>query len=409
MRAIRGIRSARRVRGVLCFGAVLMVGACSWNGPNSLTLPGSQGHGHGAYAVTVDLPDVSNIEPNTRVRVDDVDVGSVTEVKAVNWVARVKISLNGNVVLPRNATAMVGQTSLLGSNHIELAAPTDVPPDGRLADGDTITLDRAGIYPTTERTLGSLATVLNGGGLGQIQEITTELNKALGGRQESLRDLLTRLDTTTRTLNEQRENIIAATESLDELSGQFARDKDTLATAIDHVGPALDVLNAQRDQLIGALAALDRFSTNSTDLVNRSRQDLVANLRNLRAVFTSLADSGQSLNKSLAIVATFPFPFETIDQVFHGDAANVVAVVDLTLSRLDTSLLTNTPAEGTLTGLEAALGRTIGLPPNLPTKNPLLQPIAVAGLPIPGGAGTGPNPQIPGLTIPGLPQIGGGR
>lgn len=396
-------------------GAVLLVGGCSWNGPNSLSLPGGEGRGGDAYTVTVDLPDVSNIEPNTRVRVDDVDVGRVTQVEAVNWIARVTVSLNGDVKLPANATARVGQTSLLGSNHIELAGPTDSPPEGRLSDGDTITLERTGIYPTTERTLASLATVLNGGGLGQIQEITTELNKALGGREESFRDLLSRMDTATGELNRQRDNIIAATASLDELAGQFARDRDTLAAAIDSVGPALDVLNAQRDKLIAGLASLDRLSTTSTQLANDSRDDLVANLHDARAVFTSLAASAESLNKSMATAPVFPFTLDAIDQVVRGDAANIIAVVDLTLSRLDTSFLTNTPAEGTLTGLEAALGRTIGLPPNLPTKNPLLLPVAAAGVPLPGGPvppAQAPTPLIPGLpgvALPGLPQIGGGH
>ena len=38
--------------------------------------------------------------------------------------------LNGDVDLPANATAKIGQTSLLGSLHIELAPPTDQPPQG---------------------------------------------------------------------------------------------------------------------------------------------------------------------------------------------------------------------------------------------------------------------------------------
>ncbi len=38
------------------------------------------------------------------------------------------MKLNGNVELPANATAKLGQTSLLGSLHIEVAPPTDRRP-----------------------------------------------------------------------------------------------------------------------------------------------------------------------------------------------------------------------------------------------------------------------------------------
>ena len=93
------------------------------------------------------MPDVDNIEPNSRVRVDDVTVGNVTKIERQGWHALVTMELNGNVELPANATAKLGQTSLLGSLHIELAPPTDVPPEGRLHEGSLIPLSSAKQLP----------------------------------------------------------------------------------------------------------------------------------------------------------------------------------------------------------------------------------------------------------------------
>jgi phospholipid/cholesterol/gamma-HCH transport system substrate-binding protein len=45
----------------------------------------------------------------------------------------VTVGLGKDVDPPANATAKVGQTSLLGSVHLELAAPTR--PQGKLHDG----------------------------------------------------------------------------------------------------------------------------------------------------------------------------------------------------------------------------------------------------------------------------------
>src|SRR6267154_1345128 len=82
-----------------------------------------------------------------------VTVGTVTKIERQDWHALITMRINGDVNLPANATAKVGQTSLLGTLHVELAPPTGAPPEGRLHDGSMIPLSSAGAYPTTEQTL----------------------------------------------------------------------------------------------------------------------------------------------------------------------------------------------------------------------------------------------------------------
>ena len=100
------------------------------------------------------------------------------------------MTINGDVELPANATATIGQTSLLGSLHIELAPPKDVPPQGNLHDGSLIPLSSGAAYPTTEQTLAAVSLLLNGGGIGQIQDITQALSTAFAGRENDLRSLI---------------------------------------------------------------------------------------------------------------------------------------------------------------------------------------------------------------------------
>src|ERR1700754_742199 len=100
----------------LVMGSALLAG-CQFNGLNSLAMPGTAGHGSGAYSVTVELPDVATLPQNSPVMVDDVTVGSVSGIQAEQrsdgtFYAAVKLALNKNVVLPANATATVSQTSL---------------------------------------------------------------------------------------------------------------------------------------------------------------------------------------------------------------------------------------------------------------------------------------------------------
>jgi phospholipid/cholesterol/gamma-HCH transport system substrate-binding protein len=347
---------------------MILVGAgisgCGWRGLNSLPLPGTQGDGPGSVVVQAQMPDVNNIQPNSRVRVADVTVGHVTKIERQGWHALVTMRLNGDVDLPANATAKIGTTSLLGSYHIELAPPKKEPPQGKLRDGSLIPLSHGGAYPSTEQTLAALSTVLNGGGLGQVQDITEAFSTAFRGREQDLRSLIGELDKFTAYLNDQSGDIIAATDSLNRLVGKFAAQQSVLDRALATIPDALAVLNDERANLVEAADQLSKFSALTVDSVNRTKENLVKELKQIGPVLESLANAGPSLTRSLSLLATFPFPNETFENFQRGDYANLTAIVDLTLSRIDQGLFTGTRWECHLTQLELQWGRTIGQYPS---------------------------------------------
>ena len=346
-----------------------------FHGANSLPLPGTKGGGRGAYTIQAQLPDVQNLKQNARVQVNDVTVGNVTNVELQGWHALVTMTLDGNVDLPSNATATIGQTSLLGSVHVELAPPKDIPPVGKLKNGSLIPLSSGGAFPSTEQTLAAVSLVLNGGGLGNVQDITTALSTAFSGREQDLRSLLGQLDKFVGYLNDQKDDIIAATDSLNNLVGQFADQKPVVDKALKTIPDALAVLKNEREDLVNALAELGKFSALAADSVNQTKKNLVQELKDLGPVLQSLADSGPALTRSLDYFATYPFPKPTIPKWIRGDYGNISAIIDLTLSRIDNSLFTGTRWEGNLTELELQWGRTIGqLPSPYTARNPLVVP-----------------------------------
>jgi phospholipid/cholesterol/gamma-HCH transport system substrate-binding protein len=339
----------------------LTASACAgWRGLNSIPLPGVQGAGPGAFTIQAQMPDVDNIEPNSRVRVGDVNVGTVKKIERQGWHALVTMELNADVELPANATAKLGQTSLLGSEHIELAPPTDAPPEGKLHEDSVIPLSSSGKYPTTEQALAAVALLLNGGGIGNIQDITEALSTAFAGRENDLRSLIQQLDKAIGYLNDQKGDIIAANESINTLIGQFAAQKPVIDKALRTIPDALAVLKDQRDNLSDALAQLGRFSALAADSVNQTKDALVQELKDLGPVLESLANAGPALTRALSFLPTFPFPKETLTNWMRGDYANLTLIVDLTLSRIDTGFFTGTRWECHLTWLELQWGRTIG-------------------------------------------------
>jgi phospholipid/cholesterol/gamma-HCH transport system substrate-binding protein len=346
-----------------------------WQGLNSLPLPGTSGNGPGSFTIQAEMPDINNIQPNSRVRVGDATVGHITKIELQGWHALVTMRLNGDVMMPANSTAKIGLTSILGSQHIELSPPTDAPAEGRLREGSLIPLSHSGSYPTVEQTLAAVSMVLNGGGLGQVQDITEAFSTAFRGREQDLRSMISELDRFAANFNDQTDDIIAATESLNKVAGTFAASQPVLDKALKTVPEALAVLNNERENLAEAADALGKFGQRVVSTVDQSKANLVKELKEIGPVLESLANAGPAMTRALSLILTFPFPNETIEKWQRGDYANMTAIIDLTLSRIDQGLFTGTRWEGDLTELEMQWGRTIGQFPSPYTQgNPLVAP-----------------------------------
>lgn len=357
--------------------AAVVVGAsgCGWRGANSVPLPGTEGHGPGSFTIQAQMPDVGNIQQNSRVRVGDVNVGTVTKIDRQGWHALLTMTLNGDVDLPANATATIGQTSLLGSLHVELAPPKTAAPQGRLQSGSVIPLSAGKAYPTTEQTLATVSLLLNGGGIGQIQDITESLSTAFAGREGDVRSLIEQLDIFIGNVKDQTQDIIDATDSLNRLVGQIADQAPVVDKALKAVPQALSVLNDQRENLADALDQLGKFSALTADTVNQTKDNLAKELDAIGPVLESVANAGPAAVRSLSFLSTFPFVKENIGNFFRGEYVNLTGIFDLTLSRLDAGFFTGTRWEGDLTALEMQWGRTIGQMPSPYTAgNPLTTP-----------------------------------
>ena len=439
--------AVRRVLAIGCCVALTGTG-CAFHGLNSLPLPGAVGRGPGADIYHVEMANVVTMESNSPVMIDDVVVGSVGAMKVKDWHADVEISVKRDVVIPANVVASIGQTSLLGSMHLELNPPLGQPGVGRLRPGATIPLSRSSAYPSTEQTLSSLSLVVNGGGLGQIGDIIHNFSAALAGRGGAVRDLINRFDTFVGILDQQRDNIIASITALDQLAGTFAAQHDVITEALRKLPPALNVLIKERPRLTAALDHLRTFSNTATGVINDTQADLVRNLKNLEPTIKGLADVGPNLDLALAALTVFPFTQNFVDRAIRGDYFNLHVDLDLTIPKLKSGLFLGThwgqldeqliPAPGdpfylqyTLDPLHAGAAPPPGpqapppaapppgppppgpAQPNLQFSAPLPGPAApppgfgplpgpAAAPPAPGPAG--PNPAPP----PGIPPAGGG-
>ncbi|CRK59552.1 MCE-family lipoprotein LprK (MCE-family lipoprotein Mce1e) [Alloactinosynnema sp. L-07] len=353
---------------------------CGSGGLYDVPLPGGADLGDRPYRVTAHFADVLDLVPQAAVKVNDVAVGRVDRITLAedNTTAVVDLLVNGDVRLPGNAAADLRQSSLLGEKYISLRAPAQG--QGSLDDGAVIPRERTNRNPEIEEVLGALSLLLNGGGVGQVADIVGEVNAAMSGNEDEIRAFLSNVDTVVTELDGQKGNITRAIDSLNRLSGTLAAQTDQITGALDHLAPGLKVVADQRDQLVTMLGALDQLSATAVDTVNRSKADLVQDLKLLAPTLEKLAASGANLPNSLQLLLTYPFTDYTLNAI-QGDFTNVDVKFDLDLSVL-------------LDNINSASTPMIPLPGVPP---PVAAPPQVPALPL-----------LPSLPIPQVPTAGGG-
>lgn len=363
--------TARRALRTGCVVLLALLSGCGFGGLNDRPLPFAAGNGDGAMTVTVVMDNAANLVPNSEVKVGDVTVGSVRRITFRNWHAVLEVGLVKGTVLPANATARIGQKSLLGAEYLELAKPSQTAAAGRLRSGATIPLSRTGRYPETEEVFAALSTVLNGGGLAQAQTITTELNRTLHGREGDVRDLLGQLGTLVGTLDGQRGHILATLRQLNRTTTTINAQQGTVDRALTTLPKAVDLLGKDEDKLADLLDGMQRFSDAATKLESATRADLAANLRDLQPVLNRLSDAGKALTGFLGD-ATFPFPTDGLLKSVRGDYMNLFLTVDVSVPALSRDWLTGTPLDGVLNGL--------GGLKSSPTSGSAVNPLDLGGL-----------------------------
>jgi phospholipid/cholesterol/gamma-HCH transport system substrate-binding protein len=343
-------------RALLLFVTVMVLTSCGWRGIANLPLPVGPGTGKGATTVYVQVADTLALNTNSRVRVADVFVGTVREIKLQDWVPTLTLTVEPGIELPANATAKIGQSSILGTQHVELAAPADPSPQ-RLKDGATIPLKNSSSFPTIERTLASLATVLRGGGIPNLEIIQTEVNNLLTGNADQIRDFLNNLDVFTAGLNKQREDIARAIESSNELFAYVASRNNTIDQLLVDLPPLVEYLAGAKDRVTDAVLALGRFNKVTGDSLSAARADIDTNLATLQRPLKQLGRGAPYFLEAMKLIITNPYPLDGIPKAIRGDYINLSLQADLTLSSLDNALLTGTGFSGMLRALEQSWGR----------------------------------------------------
>ncbi|MEU4451731.1 MCE family protein [Nocardioides sp. NPDC023903] len=328
-------------------GALMLTG-CGTFSVYDLPLPGGVDAGDDAISVTAQFQDTLDLVPQSTVKLEDIDVGKINKIWLDDGVATVEMLLKKDVSLPSNARASIQQTSLLGEKFVSLERPAE-PDSAKLTDGSTIPLSQTGRNPEIEEVFSALSLLLNGGGVAQLKTISTELNKALAGREDSARSVLHQVEKLARDLDNNKEKIVAAIEALDALAKATNAQMGSIDAALDELPSALSSLDKQRADLVKMLKALERLGDTGVRVIRASKDNTIGIIKDLKPLLSNLADSGDDFVRAMNTILTYPFVDAAVGgspqaarNLHMGDFVNLDVTVDLNLD----TLLQNAPRVG---------------------------------------------------------------
>lgn len=313
----------RRTKALLVLlAAVSLLTGCAANFQH---LPLGRSAGGPSYPMTFVFTDASLLPVGGDVRIGQAIVGKVSAMGVDRFDAVVHTQIDAGVALPAGTTARIELTTPIGDAFLNLRPPPQ-PGTRMLAAGATVDVTDTSRGPDVAQLLGVIGTLLNGGGIAQIKTIISETNQVLAGREDTLRDLLSRMNDLLGTVDAKQSSINQAISSLSALASTVNGEKDTIDQGLRAAAPALNVLSGERGNILGLLDKVNSLSAATNAVLSRSQGQLVDIVGQLRPILDQLSATGPSLADTMGKLARAS---DLVRRAAPSDYVNIDLNVDL--------------------------------------------------------------------------------
>ncbi len=253
------------------------------------------------YTVTADVAQAPNLFEGGRVAVRGIEVGEVVSVVPRGDGVRVTMEIDEDVKVPADAHLSVVPITVIADRYVQLDPPYGGGPT--LADGDHIDLDRTTIPAELDDVLTQLEGLLSalepepGEDNGPLARLVRNLDVALEGRSESLRDALKGGATGLETLASSEQDVRRLIVNLDSLFVVLARRSSEIGLVNERFRTVAEALAADQRALEGTIENLAFLSSEGASLVERSGDDLGIAFGRLRGIVDAVLRHQDQLEK----------------------------------------------------------------------------------------------------------------
>lgn len=253
------------------------------------------------YTVTADVEQAPNLFEAGRVAVRGIEVGEIVEVEPRGDGVRVTMEIEQGVEIPADARLSIVPITVIADRYVQLDPPYDGGP--LLADGDHIDVDRTTIPAELDDVLTQLEGLLSalepepGEDNGPLARLVRNLDRALGGRSDSLQNALKDGATGLETLASSEQDIRRLIGNLDSLFVVLARRSSEIGLVNERFRTVAESLADDQRALEGTIENLAFLSREAASLVETSGDDLGVAFSRLREIVDAVLRHQGQLEK----------------------------------------------------------------------------------------------------------------
>jgi len=314
----------------------------------------------GATTVTAQFERAVGVYPGSDVRVLGVRVGEVVSVTPRGELVEVVLSVDDDVPVPADTTAVVVAPSVVADRYVQLAGGRSAD---RIADGTVIPVGRTATPVELDELYASLDGLLAALGPdganadGALSDLIDTGAENLEGNGRAFNESVRNFAELARTLSGSEDDLFTTVDHLQTFTTMLAGNDRQVAAVNEQLAQVTRTLAADRDELAAALAGLGVALGDIQGFVRDNRAGIESNVDKLAAVTQLLVDQRASLAEALDVAPLA--------------ATNVLAAFD--------------PASGTLQGRVNLLEYLVSYPavpaappaaPAVPLPLPLLPPLS---------------------------------
>jgi phospholipid/cholesterol/gamma-HCH transport system substrate-binding protein len=283
-----------------------------------------------SYSLTAVFSDASGLPIGGHVELHDVTVGRVTSMTTSGFHAYVHMVISKSVRLPEGTRASLALTTPLGEEYVDLMPPSGreyadyLPNGGYLQDGSTITATETNRAPDVEDLLSAFSAILNGGGIGQISTIVSQLDIALDGRAKTGRSLIAELNNVLSQLDAHTGEIDHTLTAVAQLSKELAAQHTLLVRGLTQLRPGIADLENDTAGFTKLLTRISLLGRTATQVLDSVQGTLLSDLNDLAPTLDTLVSLRGRLGSTLRGLRKFAI---LLDRAVPGDYLDLVGSV----------------------------------------------------------------------------------
>lgn len=293
------VRTRTRAAVIVGVAATLALSGCSrlpGLTVEQIPLPAPGGIGE-SITVRTSFDNALNLPARAKVKLFGTDVGMVEKIEAKDYRAVVTMAVGKNTRLPVGTGAELRQATPLGDVFVALQPPSGTAAgnyigDGGMLDGPT------SAAATVEDLLVTAAATVDGGTLGSLQTVITELSAAVGTTPADHNDLIgvIRGFTTAITrLNSTAAEVDKSMRVTRDLTAQIDNGRPQLQAAIAKLPVAVNAINGQMSMILATMEKTNKVTSATTDFLNTNQQNTIDLLDSLSVALAGLQEASDSL------------------------------------------------------------------------------------------------------------------